>query len=250
MEHDMCGRFSLTASPEEVADLFELEDLETFPPRYNIAPTQPILMANINAANNRVGTLVRWGLVPAWVKDPRDFTLLLNARSETAATKPSFRNAMRHRRTLIPASGFYEWHRPPKTSGGEKKLAYWITPRDGGIVVFGGLMETWSAPEGSEVDSGCILTTASNQQLGYIHHRMPVVIKAGDFERWLDCKTQEPRDIAELMQPVEDGYFKTLAISDKVNKVTNSGPEIQQEIAAVRVAPEPKPKSGDQLDLF
>ena len=250
----MCGRFSLIASPQEVADLLGLEDIEDFPPRYNISPTQPILMANINAANRRVATLVRWGLVPNWAKDPKDFTLLINSRSETATTKPSFKNAMRHRRTLIPASGFYEWYRPPSASKDEKKQAYWITPSDGGIVVFGGLMETWCGADGSEIDSGCILTTASNRHIGNIHHRMPVVIKPENFEQWLDCKTKEPRDVAGLMQSVEDGYFNAVAVSDKVNKVANSGPEIQQEISeypsskAQKSAVKPQP--GKQLDLF
>jgi putative SOS response-associated peptidase YedK len=239
----MCGRFSLTATPEEVAQLLGLDALEAFPPRYNIAPTQPVLMANIDAANNRVATLVRWGLVPTWVKDPKDFTLLLNARSETAATKPSFRNAMRHRRTLIPASGFYEWHR-----AGDKKQAYWITPSQGNMVMFGGLMETWSSADGGEIDSGCILTTNSNAQLSKIHHRMPVVIKPEDFERWLDCKTQEPRDVAALMEPVEDGFFKAIAVSDLVNKVANSGPQVQKEMTP-DIAPA-TPKPNDQLDLF
>jgi putative SOS response-associated peptidase YedK len=250
----MCGRFSLTASPQEVADLFALDMVDDFPPRYNIAPAQPILMTNIDAANNRVATLVRWGLVPGWVKDPGDFTLLLNARSETAAQKPSFRNAMRHRRTLVPATGFYEWHRPKGTDKNDKKQAYWITPSDGGIVVFGGLMETWSGAEGSEIDSGCILTTSSNKQIGNIHHRMPVVIKPQDFEQWLDCKTREPRDVAELMQPVEDGYFNAIAVSDLVNKVANSGPEIQREVLVANLDKKPsmKPdkKPDDQLDLF
>ncbi|MCF6321899.1 MAG: SOS response-associated peptidase, partial [Rhizobiaceae bacterium] len=209
----MCGRFSLTATPEEVAELLGLDMLEAFPPRYNIAPTQPVLMANINAANKRVATLVRWGLVPAWVKEPKEFSLLINARCETAGTKPSFRNAMRHRRTLIPASGFYEWKR-----SGEKKQAYWVRSANGNIVMFGGLMETWAGADGSEIDSGCILTTASNAQLSKIHHRMPVVIKPEDYERWLDCKTREPRDVADLTAPIEEGYFEAVAVSELVNQ--------------------------------
>ncbi len=246
----MCGRFSLTASPEEVAELFGLDEIEDFPPRYNIAPTQPVLMTNIDAANRRVATLVRWGLVPGWVKEPKEFTLLLNARSETASTKPSFRNAMRHRRTLVPASGFYEWHRPSGTGTDEKKQAYWIRPADGGIVAFGGLMETWCGPEGSEIDSGCILTTQSNRQIGNIHHRMPVVIKPRDFDKWLDCKTIEPRDVAQLMLPVEDGYFEVIAISDRVNKVANSGPEIQHEISVDITERKSRSSTDEQLDLF
>lgn len=246
----MCGRLSLTASQKEAALLLELEELDAFPPRYNIAPTQPLLMVNISAANKRVGTLVRWGLVPAWVKDPGDFSLLINARSETAAQKPSFKNAMRHRRTLVPASGFYEWYR-----AGDRKQAYWITPADGGIVTFGGLMETWSSPDGGEIDSGCILTTSANNQIASIHHRMPVVIKPQNFQQWLDCKTQEPRDVAHLMEPVEDGYFKAIAISDLVNKASNTGPQLQEPITVpitVKEMKEPKisQSADDQLDLF
>ena len=250
----MCGRFSLTATPEEVAELFDLDEVDPFPPRYNIAPTQPILMVGDGPAGKRKATLVRWGLVPSWVKDPQDFTLLLNARSETAAEKPSFRAAMRHKRTLVPASGFYEWHRPADKS--LPKQAWWIRPADGGIVCFGGLMETWSDAGGSEIDSGCILTTQSNTQIGAIHHRMPVVIRPQDFDRWLDCRTQEPRDVADLMKPVEDGFFETIAVSDKVNKVSNAGPDIQEPVKASKgigptVAKAAKPDSEtDQFDLF
>ena len=250
----MCGRFSLTATPEEVAELFGLDEVEDFPPRYNIAPTQPILVAHNNAAQERDASLVRWGLVPGWVKEPKEFTLLINSRSETAASKPSFRNAMRHRRSLIPASGFYEWYRPAGNDKNLKKQAYWITPSDGGIVVFGGLMETWCGKEGSEVDTGCILTTQSNKQIGNIHHRMPVVIKPQDFEEWLDCKTREPRDVAHLMNAVEDGFFTATPVGDAVNKVANSGPEIQNPLPPDEVEPrQPEPdnqSSDDQLDLF
>jgi putative SOS response-associated peptidase YedK len=254
----MCGRYSLTATPEEVAELFELDGIDDFPPRYNIAPTQPILMVGNGPAGKRDAILVRWGLVPSWVKDPQDFTLLLNARSETAAEKPSFRTAMRHRRMLVPASGFYEWHRPADKT--LPKQAYWIRQKQGGIVCFGGLMETWSDAGGSEIDSGCILTTASNQQIGTIHHRMPVVIRPEDFERWLDCKTREPRDVTDLMQPVEDGFFEAISVSDKVNKVANAGPDIQQPMTESTNAQKQQPsgKSGqaarsapaDQFDLF
>lgn len=252
----MCGRYSLTASPEEVAELFELDEIDEFPPRYNIAPTQPVLMVANGPAGRRAGQLVRWGLVPSWVKDPADFTLLINARAETAAEKPSFRNAMRHRRTLVPASGFYEWHRPADSN--QPKQAWWIRPKGGGIVAFAGLMETWADKTGSEIDSGCILTTQSNAQIGNIHHRMPVVIHPRDFEQWLDCASQEPRDVAHLMTAVEDGFFEAIPVSDRVNKVANSGPEIQERVEpqlqekparANEASPLAKPDDG-QYDLF
>ena len=207
----MCGRFSLTADPEELAALFDLAELSEFPPRYNIAPTQPILTVGINAAGKRDAILVRWGLIPHWVKDPGDFTLIINARSETANTKASFKTAMRHRRVLIPASGFYEWHRPANKK--LPKQAYWIKSASGEPIFFAGLVETWMGKDGSEMDSGCILTTQSNEQIGNIHHRMPVVIQPSDFDRWLDCKTQEPKDVADLLDPVADGFFEALAVS-------------------------------------
>jgi putative SOS response-associated peptidase YedK len=254
----MCGRFALTATPEEVRELLGLLELEGFPARYNIAPTQPILVvvagerqeAGSNLPDRRA-LLVRWGLTPTWVKDPKNFPLLLNARAESAIGKASFRAAMRHRRVLIPASGFYEWHRPDKESG-EKSQAYWIRPRDGGIVAFAGLMETWSSADGSEVDTGAILTTAANRPISAIHDRMPVIIKPEDFARWLDCKTQEPREVADLMVPADDTMFEAIAVSDLVNKVANMGAELQVPMAVqppLRPTRKHDPNEG-QLRLF
>jgi len=247
----MCGRFSLTATPEEIAEFFSDWAVSEFPARYNIAPTHPILTVGINSVGNKATQLVRWGLIPQWVKDPRDFTLLINARSETATTKASFKTAMRHRRVLIPASGFYEWHRPADKK--QPKQAYWIRPSNGGIIAFGGLVETWMGPDGSEMDTGCILTTQSNNQIGNIHHRMPVVIEPQNFDRWLDCKTQEPKNVSDLMQPIHYGFFEAVAVSDAVNKVANTSAEIQKPGSAEPIVPlkkeKPKPDSG-QMDLF
>ncbi|MDI7861118.1 SOS response-associated peptidase [Rhizobiaceae bacterium n13] len=255
----MCGRFAVTATPEEVAELFGLLELEGFPERYNIAPTQPILIVMAGEKQKpgsnvpeRRALLARWGLIPGWVKDPKEFPLLINARAESAIGKASFRAAMRHRRVLVPASGFYEWHRPPKESG-EKSQAYWIRPKRGGIVAFAGLMETWSSADGSEVDTAAILTTSANTAIARIHDRMPVVIEPEDFARWLDCRTQEPREVEDLMRPASDDYFEAIPISDKVNKVINVGPDIQEPVAAV--LPEAKSeakgkKGGGQMSLF
>ncbi len=248
----MCGRFSLLASPEALCNYFKMNEIGAFPPRYNIAPTQPILTVGIGPTAHREAHLVRWGLIPHWVKDPNDFTLIINARSETANTKASFKTAMRHRRVLIPATGFYEWQRPADKK--QPKQAYWIRPADGGMVCFAGLVESWMGKDGSEMDSGCILTTQSNKQIGNIHHRMPVIIKPDDFERWLDCKTREPRDVADLMQGVEDGFFEAIAVSDRVNKVANVGPDIQEPGIAEPIAsktPVRKIKQDiNQMDLF
>ncbi|SCW29255.1 Putative SOS response-associated peptidase YedK [Rhizobium mongolense subsp. loessense] len=253
----MCGRYALTLTPEELKEILGLLELGDFPARYNIAPTQPILVvvsgdAHERGSNlpDRRAVLVRWGFTPSWVKDPKEFPLLINARAETAIGKPSFRAAMRHRRVLVPASGFYEWHRPSKESG-KKSQPYWIRPRRGGVVAFAGLMETWSSADGSEVDTGAILTTAANASIATIHDRMPVVIKPEDFARWLDCKTQEPRDVAALMQPADEDFFEAIPVADKVNKVTNMGADLQTPLV-IETLPKPPGKKADdgQLSFF
>lgn len=230
----MCGRYSLTATPEEVRDFFGLEEIENFPPRYNIAPSQPILIvagdrprAPGDNRPNRRAILARWGFIPSWAKDPADFPLLANARSETAAEKASFRAAMRHRRVLVAASGFYEWNRPTKNVS-RKSTPYWIRPAGGGMVAFAGLMETYATPDGAELDTAAVLTVEANATIAAIHHRMPVVIEPQDFDRWLDCLNYEPHQVADLLAPAPDEYFEAVRVSDLVNKVANSGPEIQQ----------------------
>ncbi|WP_151987753.1 SOS response-associated peptidase [Rhizobium sp. EC-SD404] len=258
----MCGRFALSAMPEEVREFFSLMELEDFPPRYNIAPTQPIVIVQATEPANegsnrpdRKALLVRWGLLPRWVKDTKAFPLLINARSETASEKAAFKAAMRHRRVLVPASGFYEWRR------GEGRKArsqpFWIRPRGGGVIAFAGLMETYADAAGGEIDTAAILTTAANSALSSIHDRMPVVIEPGDFARWLDCRTQEPRDVAELLRPVSDDFFEAIPVSEAVNAVANDNSALQVKIEPITEPPgsaadeaaSEKP-GGAQLSLF
>lgn len=231
----MCGRFSLIHSPQEVVSTFGLADVEPFPPRYNIAPTQPVLVvaaapAQMPGSNRpeREAVLMRWGLLPSWVKDPKDFPTLINARSETAASKPSFRAAMRHRRCIVPASGFYEWQRNSQT---KQSQAWWVPRSNGEIAAFAGLHETYIGQDGSEVDTVSILTTEATGTFAQIHNRIPVVLSPGDFTRWMDCRTQEPRDVADLLREPPSDYFLPIPVSDAVNKVANSGPHIQQAVA-------------------
>lgn len=228
----MCGRFTLTATPDEVEALFALLELDDFPPRYNIAPTQPILVVAAGwprppGSNlpERRALLARWGLIPGWAKDPKALPLLINARADSVVEKSAFKAAMRHRRVLVPASGFYEWRRSGSTS-----QAYFVRPAGGRLIAFAGLMETWSEPGGSEIDTAAILTTDANADLSDIHDRMPVVVKPEDFGRWLDCRTREPRDVADLLSPVEAGFFEAIPVSDRVNKVTNTDPDVQARI--------------------
>ncbi len=251
----MCGRYALLARTDLMREFLDILDIEETPARYNIAPTQPILVVVAGERQEpgsnlpeRRAMLVRWGFMPGWVKDPRDFPLLINARSETAIEKASFRAAMRHRRILVPASGFFEWRRPEDKR--EKAQAYFIRPKKGEIVAFAGLMETWSSADGSEVDTGAILTTAANSDISHIHDRMPVVVRQEDFSRWLDCKTQEPRDVTDLMKPVDEGFFEAIPVSDLVNKVANDGPQLQERAEAADVSAASDGEPPAQMTLF
>ena len=231
----MCGRFALNQTPEKVRHWFDYAETPNFPARYNIAPTQPIAIVRADSAGARHFALVRWGLIPSWVKDPADFSLLINARAETAIEKPSFRNPMRHGRCLVPASGFYEWRRP--ASG--PKQAYWVQPRDGGLVAFAGLWETWFAPDGSDIETGAILTVEANAAIAQIHNRMPAVIAREDFDTWLDTATVPPRKAKDLLKPAPEDLFEAIPVSNRVNAVANDDVGLQERAAAQE--PEVKP---------
>ena len=225
----MCGRFALLHPREALEELFALTGIEPYPPRYNIAPTQPVLaitpVERPEGSNlpKRKATLMRWGLLPSWVKDTQGFPVLFNARSETAAEKASFRAAMRHRRCIIPASGFYEWRRD-KASG--QSQAYWARPADGQLIGFAGLHETYISKDGSEIDTCTIMTTAAQGGLAKIHVRAPVALRPEHYDRWLDVRGFEPRDVADLMTPSAQDLFEPIPVSDLVNKVANSGPDL------------------------
>jgi putative SOS response-associated peptidase YedK len=164
----MCGRYVIISPPEALRRLFGYSEQPNFPPRNNIAPTQPVPVV-IFDNGARHFRLVRWGLLPAWVKDPRQFTLLINARAETVLEKPAFKNAMKRRRCLVPADGYYEWQ-----SSGKIKQPHFIFPRDREPIGFAGLMETWLGPNGEELDTVAIVTTAASADLAALHHRVPV----------------------------------------------------------------------------
>ena len=252
----MCGRFSITEPSEAVGELFGIDDVEAFPPRYNIAPTQPILVvaegrAVVAGANHprRRALLARWGLWPSWMKDPRGFPLLFNARAESAAEKAAFRAAMRYRRVLVPASGFYEWKRSP--DGKRKSQAYWVRPKGGGLVALGGLLETWISADGSEIDTAAILTTQANREFAAIHPRMPLVIGEENFARWLDCRAGDARTVADLLVPVQEGMLEAVPVSDRVNTVANTGPEVQEAVAPPDAgADRPHDGQPEQPSLF
>jgi putative SOS response-associated peptidase YedK len=221
----MCGRFALTDAPEEVAALFGYLDVEDFPPRYNIAPTQPIAIVREEHRERRF-TLARWGLVPAWVDDPQRFSLLINARTEGILDKPAFGAAMKYRRCLVPASGFYEWRRQ-----GKSKQPFWVKPERGGPIAFAGLWETWSDRDGGEIDSACIVTTSANATVAPIHARMPVVVASENFELWLTGETDEANT---LLRPAPDDLFTAVPVGDRVNKADADDPGLIEPVALIR----------------
>jgi putative SOS response-associated peptidase YedK len=195
----MCGRYVIKTPPALMRQAFGYGEQPNFPPRYNVAPTQPIPVVRL-VDGRRSFALLRWGLIPSWVKDPRGFSLLINARAESVLEKPAFRNAMRRRRCLIPADGFYEWKQD-----GERKRPHVARPK--GLVAFAGLWEPWMGPNGEEVDTVCIVTTSANQTLRSLNDRMPAVIPPEAFDRWLDPNVEAEAAVA-LLAPAPEDLFE------------------------------------------
>jgi putative SOS response-associated peptidase YedK len=232
----MCGRFVITSAPEALRQLFGYAEQPNFPPRFNIAPTQPIPVVIIENGIRHF-RLMRWGLLPAWVKDPRSFTLLINARSETVQEKPAFKNAIKRRRCLIPADGYYEWH-----VSEDRKRPYFIHRRDGQPFGFAGLAETWVGPNGEELDTVAIITAPASADLAELHHRMPVAIAPEDFERWLDCRADGVEAAMLLLTAPQEGEFAWHEVSMRVNRVANDDAQLLLPMTEEeRAAEEPKP---------
>ena len=219
----MCSRYSLTAPPEAVRHLFGYEPFEDFPPRYNIAPTEPVLTVLNGQSGAREPRLMRWGLIPSWVKDPRQFSTLINARAETAAEKPSFRGPMRHRRCLIPATGFYEWTGKPRA-----KIPHLCELKTRGPFAFAGLWDHWLGADGSEIDTAAILTVTANADMAQIHDRMPLVIEEANFGRWLDCKPGSADGILDLLEALPCGLLDITRVNPRINNSRLEGPELLQ----------------------
>ncbi len=215
----MCGRFALTLDPADLQDAFpEYIFPAQYAPRFNIAPTQPIL-AIPNDGMNKADFFV-WGLIPAWAKDPAIGARLINARAETLAEKPSFRAAYKYRRVLIPADGFFEW----QASAG-RKVPHFIHLKSGLPFTFAGLWERWQAPDGSEVKSVTIITTAPNELIANIHTRMPVILPPETYTRWLFPSPRPTTDLQSLLIPYPSEEMTAYPISTLVNSPANDRPE-------------------------
>ena len=249
----MCGRYTITSAPEVIRALFRYPEQPNFPPRYNVAPTQPIPIVRLVEGKPQFA-LVRWGLLPSWVKDPKTFALLINARGESVVDKPAFRAAMKRRRCLIPADGFYE-----RKAVGERKAPYFVRLKSGEPMAFAGLWETWTGPNGEELETAAIVTTDANRLLAPIHSRMPVILAPGAFDLWLNTNDVNEKTAAALIAPAPEDLLEAYEVSSAVNRVANDDPKlVGPVVASAEPAPAPKPaarvrrakKNGEQTSLF
>lgn len=202
----MCSKFSVTSDPDEVQNAFHYINPANFPRRDNIRPTEPVMIVREANANRRELALVRWGLIPHWVKDPDDFTLIINARAETLMEKPSFRTSVAHKRCLFPANAFYEWSGPKGnrtphliTMKQQKEQNDASPP----LMAFAGLWDHWLGADGSEFESAVIITVAANEEMSQIHQRMPAILKPEHYDAWLDVKNIRAKEVLPLLAPAE-----------------------------------------------
>jgi putative SOS response-associated peptidase YedK len=234
----MCGRFVITSPPAALRQVFGYAEQPNFPPRFNVAPTEPVPVVILENGIKHF-RLMRWGFLPAWVKDPKQFSLVINARSETVLIKPAFKNAIKRRRCLIPADGYYEWH-----TSDNRKRPYFIYRRDSPPIGFAALAETWMGPNGEELDTVAIVTAAASPDLAVLHHRVPVTIAPGDFDRWLDGFPDDVTEAMALLVAPREGEFAWHEISTRVNRVANDDAQlllpITDEQRAAEEAPPPK----------
>jgi putative SOS response-associated peptidase YedK len=218
----MCGRFVLIANPEIVQQSFNLSAPPAeMQPRYNIAPTQPVMV--ITNENPTEVTYHKWGLIPSWAKDMSMASKMINARSESAADKPSFRSAFRRRRCLIPTDGFYEWQ-----EHGKEKTPMFVHRPNREVYGMAGLWEIWHDPDGGELRTCTILTTEANTFMQQYHHRMPVIIHPEDYALWLS-PDEEPLPVLQgLMKAYDADGLEAYPVSKAVNKVSNDSPQLME----------------------
>lgn len=222
----MCGRFVLHHRPIVLKDWYQAIAMVDFESHYNIAPTAfiPVVRATVEGLT---GTTMRWGLIPRWAKNTAALPLLHNARSETVAEKPLFRQALKYRRCLIPASGFYEWKTVP---GQSLKQPFYISLNTGEPMSFAGLWESSLTPEGNQLDTCTILTIMANSLLEPIHHRMPVILDRNDWPAWLRLGSIEPKELITLLKSPDIDHLQVWGVAHMVNKVKNNDPKLLQPI--------------------
>ncbi len=214
----MCGRYRLSRRKQMIEEYFDtVSDGDDWTPRYNIAPTQPVPIIRQNPKEPlRELSMVRWGLIPSWAKDTSGAALMINARSETAATKPAFRDPLTSRRCLVPADGFYEWQRR-----GKAKQPFCFEVNDGELFAFAGLWDRWKNPSGQLINSCSILTTTPNAVTSAVHDRMPVILDPDCYDLWLDPGVTNVEAVLEMLKPFDAGQMRCYPISTRINHVAN-----------------------------
>ncbi len=217
----MCGRFTLTANPADFADEFDdAEFPQQFAPRYNISPSQPVL--SILNDGKLAATFVLWGLIPSWAKDPTIGSRLINARAETLSEKPAFRGALKYKRCVIPADGFYEWKSQPGT---KSKIPHYIRLKTRKPFALAGLWDEWHSPDGATVRTCTIVTTAPNSLMAGLHDRMPVILKSGAVGDWLDPSPRAAESLAGILGPHPAKLMEAYPVSTLVNSPSNDREE-------------------------
>jgi putative SOS response-associated peptidase YedK len=223
----MCGRYRLSRRKQIVEEYFDCapDELDWLP-RYNIAPTQPVPVIRQHPKKPiRDLSLMKWGLVPSWAKNPSGTASMINARSETAHQKPAFRDALKSRRCLIPADGFYEWLRTPKA-----KQPYCFEVNGGELFAFAGLWDGWKDPNGNWIRTCSILTTTPNAVTSAVHDRMPVILNPDNYDLWLDPGMQNVAAVSELLKPFDARLMRCYPVSTRINHVANDDEECARPI--------------------
>jgi putative SOS response-associated peptidase YedK len=226
----MCGRFTLRANAKAVADMFNMPEPPPRTPRYNIALSQVVLaLRAASDGKSKEWAKPKWGLVPSWADDPKIGYQMANARSETAATKPSFRSAYKSRRCIIPVDGYYEW----KVTGAKQKQPYFFHRPNEEVFAFAGLWEHWQGAEGPPLETFCLLTTDANAMAAKVHDRMPVILTGGAVELWLDHSLKDLKPLAELLKPAPVKLLEAVPVSTFVNSPKNEGPRCVEATSVV-----------------
>jgi putative SOS response-associated peptidase YedK len=228
----MCGRYRLSRRKQIIEEHFDaVSGEEEWSPRCNIAPTQPIPVIRQHPKEPvRQLSLMKWGLIPSWAKDPSAAAMMINARSETAATKPAFRDALKSRRCLIPADAFYEWSRV-----GKAKQPYCFEVSDGELFSFAGIWDRWKDPSGNWIRTCSILTTMPNTVTAPVHDRMPVILDPDAYELWLDPGMRDVSAVSDMLKPYDARQMRRYPVSTRVNSVVNDDEKCSEPVEVAEI---------------